>query len=150
MRPINGAQAHRTGLAGGIQLAIKQLKNSERCACLTDGQHFRMSGGIVGGRDAVHVLGNYFALSYNDSTEWPTVVGVNVVNGKLNGPGHKWIVHINLPLGLPDLYGAVHSGGKIPRRRFSAASISPERRLFGSNYDLRGFEKLQMPSSHLP
>jgi hypothetical protein len=40
--------------------------------------------------------------------------------------------------------------GEIPRRRFSAASISPERSLFGSNYDLRGFEKLQMPSSLLP
>jgi hypothetical protein len=38
---------------------------------------------------------------------------------------------------------------KIPRRLFSAASISPDRKLFGSNYDLRGFEKLQMPLREL-
>jgi hypothetical protein len=39
---------------------------------------------------------------------------------------------------------------QIPRHLFSAASISPERKLFGSNYDLQGFEKLQMSLSELP
>jgi hypothetical protein len=40
--------------------------------------------------------------------------------------------------------------GKIRRHLFRAASISPEHKWFGLNYDLPVFEKLQMVSGELP
>jgi hypothetical protein len=114
-----------------------------------------MSGGIVSGSDPVHVLGNNFAVSYDDGAEWAAVASVNVLDGKLNGPRHEWIVHVSLPLWPPGFRSIKIMAGskvtdKIPRHFFGAASISPEHKLFGSNYDLRAFEKLQMPFSELP
>ena len=60
-----------------------------------------MGGRIVCGGDAIHVLGNNLAALYNHGAEWAAVVRVNVLNGKLNGPRHEWIVHVNLPIGPP-------------------------------------------------
>jgi hypothetical protein len=61
-----------------------------------------VSGGVIAGGNAIHVLGNNFSVLYDNCAEWSAVVGANILNGKLNGPGHEWIVHINLPLALPD------------------------------------------------
>src|SRR5882757_6615730 len=50
--PVNGAQAHRTGLASGVKLAVSKLKCAERPAGRAYRDDFRMRGRIVRGRDA--------------------------------------------------------------------------------------------------
>jgi hypothetical protein len=58
----------------------------------------------------------------------------------------RWLSRIS----ITQKHVAVENSGKIGRYLFGAASISLERKLFGSNYDLRGFEKLQMLLNQLP
>src|SRR5689334_23125630 len=68
-RPIDGAEAHRTGFAGGEKLAVIELKRFEPLAGFTNGNDFGVGGGVVRGSDAVGAGGDESAILGDDCGE---------------------------------------------------------------------------------
>lgn len=91
--PIDCAETHGTGFAGGIELAILQVKYAQIRAGLPDGEHLRMSGRIIGRSDSIHALGDDLAVSYDYRPKRPASSRIDTVDGELNGSCHEGVAH---------------------------------------------------------
>src|SRR5258706_9576149 len=60
-RPVNRAEAHRTWLARGVEIATRKLKIAQLVAGCADRHHLGVRGWIVRGGDAHYRLPHYFA-----------------------------------------------------------------------------------------
>lgn len=87
--PVDGTQAHRTGLAGGIEITTLKLKGSEAGAGITDGVHFGMRRRVVNRSNRINAASNNFTVFNDDGSERSAVSGFYIVNGKVNGDGEK-------------------------------------------------------------
>ena len=98
MRPIDGAEAHRAGLAGGIDDTVREVEGAQFATGLADGVHFGMGGGVVVAGDAVRAASDDFAISHDDGPEGTATVFHTLV-GEADGFAHKGFI----------LFGDFHS-----------------------------------------
>src|SRR4029077_19280672 len=91
--PMDRAQAHGTGFARGVNLAVLQLEGSEFPTRLTDGDYFCMCGGIKRRGDLIRALGNNAAVPHDHRTK-RAAARMNVLDGELNGARHEWLGHV--------------------------------------------------------
>ena len=68
-RPVDCAQAHRTGFAGGVKIAARELKDGEGSAGFANSDDFGVGGGIVGRRHAIRTFGEDSPVLGNDRAE---------------------------------------------------------------------------------
>src|SRR5215813_14580547 len=68
-RPIDGSEAHGTGLTGGEKFAMVKLKGLKTLASFANGQNFRMSCRVAGSRDAVGPGRNESAVFGDDRSK---------------------------------------------------------------------------------
>jgi hypothetical protein len=87
-RPVDGAEAHRAGLAAGVEVAAVELERAERAAGLADRHDLGVRGGVVGRRHLVGALGENGAVLDDQRRERPAA-GVHVGERQLDGAGHE-------------------------------------------------------------
>lgn len=88
MGPVDGSQAHGTGLARGIDFASAEVERVQLLAGGADGAHFGMGRRVVVGRYAVHARGYYLAVFHDDGSERTSAV-LHIFDGKLDGFPHE-------------------------------------------------------------
>src|SRR5580692_7659746 len=103
--PINRAQAHGTWLAAGVEYATRQLKGAQRLACLADGIHLGVSGGIIVRRHAVDPGRNDLAVPYDHRSKGAAHSAAHVFRRQPDGELHEIILtlHLRSPQGCPDI-----------------------------------------------
>ena len=73
--PVDCAEAHRAGLAGGVDFAASEFEVAELVAGVADGGDFAVGGGVVIAEDLVPAFADDFAIADDDRTEWAAVTG---------------------------------------------------------------------------
>jgi allantoinase len=103
--PINRAQAHRTWFATGVEYATRQLKGAQRFACLADGIHLGMSGGIIVRRYAVDPGSDDLSVPDDDRSKGAAHSAAHVFRSQPNGELHEIILtlHLRSPQGCPNI-----------------------------------------------
>jgi len=87
--PVNGAQAHRAGLAAGIHLATCQVNGAKVMASITNGYHLRMRGRVVGAGNAVAATPHYFVTLYHYTTKRAANIITHTFNTNTHSLAHK-------------------------------------------------------------
>src|SRR5690606_40039936 len=67
--PIDGSQAHGTGFATGIDIAVLQLPALQAAASITYGHYFGMRRRVVGGSYPVIPLSHYLPMPHNHTAK---------------------------------------------------------------------------------
>ena len=91
MRPIDGAQTHGARLAGGIDDAVRKVEGAQFAACLADGVHLGMGGGVVVAGDAVRAAGDNFSVLHDDGPEGTATIFHTFV-GEADGLAHVFFI----------------------------------------------------------
>ncbi len=99
--PIDRAQAHRTRLTRGVQVATLQLERSQLGASLPYGDDFCVGRWIVGSRDPVGPRGYYSPVLHDQCGKRSAVPGTDVFYSYFNGLAHEVGSHVKLVLFYP-------------------------------------------------
>lgn len=86
--PHAGAQAHVAGLACGVDGAAGQVVSAQMLACLTDGSHLTMAGGIVVAQHAVVTTSHDLTILDNDGAKGTSMAVVYALAGLGDGELH--------------------------------------------------------------
>ena len=97
-RPVNGPKAHRTGLAGGIEIASGKLESTKHAARFSNHDNLRVCGRIVRGRHAISAFGHNAAIFHHHRAKWPALPGANVLDSQGNSPTHEFFGHDFYPV----------------------------------------------------
>ena len=92
--PVDCAQAHGAGFAGGIEVTASEFETAKFLARLADGQHFSVRRGIVHRRNLIRTFRYDDAFFDNDTTEWPAAPRAYILERQLNGAGHERFIHV--------------------------------------------------------
>src|SRR5690606_2346692 len=90
--PINGTQAHGAGFATAIDRATQELVIADRVACITDGDHLGMCGGIVGREHFVVALPDHPAVLYDHTAERAAFTTQHTGTGQGDGLAQKPLI----------------------------------------------------------
>ena len=95
MRPIDGAQAHRARLAGGIDVASGEVERAQTARSLAYAVHLGVRRRVVVDSNAVRRLGDDFVATYDDRSE-RSAASAHTLLGEFYGTAHKFVflVHI--------------------------------------------------------
>jgi hypothetical protein len=92
--PVDCAQAHWAGFAGGIEVTAPEFEIVKFLARLADGQHFSVCRGIVHRRNLIRTFGYDDAFFDDDTAERPATPGAYILERELNGAGHESLVYV--------------------------------------------------------
>ena len=92
--PVDCAQAHWAGFAGGIKVTAPEFETAKFLASLADGQHFSVRRGIIRRRDLIGAFRYDDAFFDDDSAERAAASGADILERELNGAGHESVVHV--------------------------------------------------------
>ena len=87
--PVDGAKAHGTGFAGGVQNAFVELEGVELSAGVPYGFDFGMGGGILAQQYAVIALAYYLPIPDDYGTKGSAIAASPAFIGQLDGELHK-------------------------------------------------------------
>ena len=90
--PVDGGEAHRAGLAAGVDGAPSQLKGLKRRAGVADGDNLGVGSGIIVAKDRVDASGDDLVIANNNAAEGATEASAHVVEGEVDGLAHKRLV----------------------------------------------------------
>ena len=88
-RPIDRGQAHRAGLAAGVELAVGQLEGAQAAAGLADGRHLGMRGRVVARGHPVLAPGDDLAAADDDAAKRPAAIGPHRVLSEADRLAHE-------------------------------------------------------------
>src|SRR5438128_3215770 len=117
--PVDGAKAHRTRLAGRVNLTIGKLESSKFLASFADGDDLRVRSGIIARSDLVGALRDDFSIFHDDRGEGPTFSRSNIFEREFDGPRHEAIRHNGCAPYLAD--SRTLSAGPDPCRSLGSA-----------------------------
>lgn len=89
--PIDGAQAHRAGLTGGVYLTPLEVEVAHGCTGCTNGAHLGVGCGVVEQRNAVGTSGHNLTVAHDDSTKGAATSG-HTLFGEFDGHTHKFVL----------------------------------------------------------
>src|SRR5579864_1101921 len=92
-RPVDGAEAHRTGLAARVDLAAGQLKRAQSAAGFANGSHFRVRRGIVRGSDQICAGRDDASTLHYDRAEGAAPPRTHVLHRRLDRLLHEGVAH---------------------------------------------------------
>ena len=90
--PHAGAEAHVAGLSGGVELAARKVEGAEHLACLADGIHLTVTGGVVVKEYAVVAAGNHLSVLYYNRSEGAAVMVGYAFTGLVDGHLHESVL----------------------------------------------------------
>jgi len=93
-------KAHGAWLATCVELTTGEGKRPQGFACSSDGRHFPVGSGIVGGRDHVDAFSNYVTISDNERRERASFPRHDVFRRQRNCATQKIRIGPTLHLGL--------------------------------------------------
>src|ERR1039457_7209629 len=88
-RPIEGSQAHRAGLATGVDDASGEAKIPKRLASRANRHHFGMGRGIVGRRNQVHAGRDDLTVAHDHRAKRASGAREHILRGQCDGPLHE-------------------------------------------------------------
>jgi len=86
--PVDGAEAHGAGFAGGVEITMIELEGFEALASFADGDDFGVGGGVVGGSNAIDAGGDECAVLGDDRGKGPAAVA-DVFESESDGLAHE-------------------------------------------------------------
>ena len=86
--PVEGTEAHGTGLARAIDGATRELEGAQLGTGVADCRYLGMGRGVGIGHYAVGTRGYDLAVAHDDCTEG-TATGVDIVHGQVDGHLHE-------------------------------------------------------------
>ena len=86
--PVEGTEAHGTGLARAIDGATRELEGAQPSAGVADSCDLGMGRGVGIGHYAVGTCGDDLAVAHDDCTEG-TATGVDIIHRKVDGHLHE-------------------------------------------------------------
>jgi hypothetical protein len=90
--PVDGAEAHRAGFAGGVDFAVGEAEVADLRAGIADGGDFAVGGGVVVPQDLVPAFADDFTIADDNRAEWSAMTGEHAFSGELDGATHElWI-----------------------------------------------------------
>ena len=92
--PVDCAQAHWAGFAGGVELTAPEFETAKFLARLADGEHFSVRRRIVHRRNSIRTFRYDDAFFDDDGAERPAAPGAYILERELNGAGHESFVHV--------------------------------------------------------
>lgn len=91
MRPIDGTQAHRAGLAGGVDNAIGKVEGAQLAAGLTNGVHLSVGSRVVVDGHAVGAARDDFSVLHDDGPKGTATV-FHALVGEADGLTHIFLI----------------------------------------------------------
>lgn len=88
-RPVDRAEAHRAGFAGGVDLTVGEAEVADLRAGGADGGDFAVGGGVVVPQDLVPTFADDFAIAHDDRAEWSAVTSEHAISGEFDGAAHE-------------------------------------------------------------
>src|SRR5664280_349501 len=88
-RPEERGQAHRAGLATGVDHASGELKVAQSLARSADRDHFGMGRGVVGRRHQVGAGGDDLAIAHHHRAKRASAAGENIPGGQRDRSPHE-------------------------------------------------------------
>ena len=86
--PVDGAEAHGAGFAGGVEVAMIELEGFETLASFADSDDFGVRGGVIGGGDPVGPGGDERAILGDDRGKGSAAVA-DVFKSEGDGLAHE-------------------------------------------------------------
>jgi hypothetical protein len=87
--PVDCAQAHRAGFAGGIKVTAPEFETAKFLARLADSQHFSVRRRVVHRRNLIRTFRYDDAFFDDDTAERAAAPGTYILERELNGAGHE-------------------------------------------------------------
>src|SRR5262249_17811290 len=118
-RPVDGAKTHRTRLATGVDLAIRETESAEFRAGAPDGGDFGVGSRVAGRGDLVPAFRHDDTVAHDHGSKRPTPVGAHAFQRKLDGALHEIFIGHTVLTGellLAGFYRGRRRGQLIPSK----------------------------------
>src|SRR5262245_35608103 len=124
--PIERAEAHRSGLAAGVDVAGRQVERAKQRAGSANGYDLGMRGRVIARRNLIPALRDDRIVADNDCAEWPAAIRAHFLKRKRDRASHKTVfrhdsfIHLASGPRLRPIRGTNQLTGCLPSSRRSS------------------------------